>query len=223
MAGYIEDRWWTKRPDPETGKKRKTALYGKGKRYKVTGIPGVRARSFDAIADAKRWKAKAEHETSQGEFLDPRLGRITLTEYIEDHWLPARHDDPATRRTILGRLKHIEAHLGATEIGAIKAQQLRLFLKELQSRIGPNTTLGVWGYLSAILQAAVDDERIRKNPCKTKSITLPTLPDREVQPWTREQVRAVCSALPERFRTMVDVGVGAGLRQGKSSAWPKAT
>ncbi|MEU6960321.1 hypothetical protein [Streptomyces chrestomyceticus] len=43
MAGYIEDRWWTERPDPETGKKRKTALYGKDKRYKVTGHSG-RAR-----------------------------------------------------------------------------------------------------------------------------------------------------------------------------------
>lgn len=215
MAGYIEDRWWTKRPDPETGKKRKTALYGKGKRYKVTGVPGVRARSFDAKADAVRWKAKAENESQQGEFVDPRLGRITLTDYIEEHWWPARHDDPATRRTIRSRLIHIESILGSTQVGTIKAQHLRLFLKELQNRVGPTTTHSVWGYLSAVLQAAVDDERIRKNPCKSKTITLPTVPEQKVRPWQRSQVRTVRAALPDRFQAMVDVGVGVGLRQGE--------
>lgn len=215
MAGYIEDRWWTKRPDPETGKKRKTALHGKGKRYKVTGIPGVRARSFDAKADAVRWKAKAENESQQGEFLDPRLGRITLAEYIEEHWQPARADDPATRDTIKGRLTHIDALLGPSPLNAIKVPQLRLFLKELQTRVGPSTTHEVWGYLSAVLQAAVDDERIRKNPCKTKTLQLPRIPERKVQPWQRDRILAVRSALPERFQAMVDVGVGIGLRQGE--------
>ncbi|MEU6960320.1 tyrosine-type recombinase/integrase [Streptomyces chrestomyceticus] len=106
----------------------------------------------------------------------------------------------------LARRYVIERHQG---------QQLRLFLKELQTRVGPSTTHEIWGYLSAILQAAVDDERIRKNPCKTKSIQLPKIPERVVQPWSRDRIAAARSALPERFRVMVDVGVGVGLRKGE--------
>ncbi|WP_437014827.1 hypothetical protein [Streptomyces sp. enrichment culture] len=41
LAGYIEDRWIKKKKDPVTGRREKTARYGKGKRYKVAGIPGV--------------------------------------------------------------------------------------------------------------------------------------------------------------------------------------
>ena len=39
MPGYVEDRWMTKKPDPATGEKRKTQRWGKGKRYRVAGIP----------------------------------------------------------------------------------------------------------------------------------------------------------------------------------------
>lgn len=216
MAGYIEDRWLTKRKDPETGQRRRTALYGsKTKRYRVAGIPGVRKRSFDTAEDAKKWKSKAEHETRSGEFIDPRLGELPLADYIDNHWWPSRSGDPATLHTIRGRLGHIVAPLGHQPLNAIKVPQLRLFLTELETKLGPTTIHEVWGYLSAILQCAVDDERIRKNYCKTKSIKLPTLPERKVQPWPKERVRAVRAALPERFRVMVDAGVGVGLRQGE--------
>lgn len=212
MAGYIEDRWMKKRPNAD-GVRERTRLYGKGRRYKVTGIPGVKARSFEKQSDAKAWKAKAEHEAGQGEFLDPRRGRMLLAAYIDDEWLPARTDSPATRDAVTGRLGHIRDLLGAQSLNAIRVPQLRLFLKDLQQRIGPSTVHEVWGYLSSILQAAVDDDRIRKNPCRAKSIKLPTIPPRAVQPWTKDRIRTVRVAMPERFRVMVDVGVGAGLRQ----------
>lgn len=215
MPGYVEDRWLKKRPDPETGKRERTALYGKGKRYKVTGIPGVRARSFDKKGDADAWKAKAEHEARQGEFIDPRRGEVLLADYIDGEWLPARVDTPATRDAVAGRLGHIYALLGAQQLQAIRVPQLRVFLRDLQKRVGPSTAHEVWGYLSSILQAAVDDDRIRKNPCKAKTIKLPPIPPRRVRPWAKARIRLVRAGLPERFRAMVDVGVGAGLRQGE--------
>ncbi|MDG9701730.1 site-specific integrase [Streptomyces sp. DH37] len=210
MPGYIEDRWFTKDKKP-------TARHGKGMRYKVTGIPGVRARSFPdgKLTAARAWKAKAEHEAQIGEFVDPRLGQLSLRDYVEGHWWPAKTGDPATLLTIRSRLDHITALLGAQPLNAIRVPQLRLFLKQMESRVGPSTTHEVWGYLSAVLQAAVEDERIRKNPCRAKTITLPKIPDRKVQPWSKERIRAVREALPERFRAMVDVGVGCGLRQGE--------
>ncbi len=43
----------------------------------------------------------------------------------------------------------------------------------------------------------------------------PTIEPRRVVPWEAEQVFAVRAALPERYRAMVDVGAGCGLRQGE--------
>lgn len=57
MAGYVEDRWLNKRPSKRTRKRERTALYGKGKRYRVKRILGIQDRSFDTSEDAKRWLA----------------------------------------------------------------------------------------------------------------------------------------------------------------------
>src|SRR4051812_40969171 len=96
MAGYIEDRWLKKRPNKQTGKRERTAQYGKDKRYRVKGIPGVQDRSFDTSEDAKQWLATARTDSSRGDFVDPRRGEISLTGYIVDHWWSARADEPST-------------------------------------------------------------------------------------------------------------------------------
>ncbi|MDJ1132430.1 tyrosine-type recombinase/integrase [Streptomyces iconiensis] len=217
MAGYIEDRWLKKRPNKETGKRERTTLYGSNtKRYRVCGIPGVRRKSFETIDAAKRWKAKAEHETNTGDFLDPARGAMTLRTYIRTEYLPNRPSgDPGTAATVRSRLDHVDTLLGDQRLAALKAPELRGFIKDLEPRLGPATTHEVWGYLSAVLQHAVDDERIRKNPCKTKTVVLPVVPERRVQPWARDRIRLVRASLAPRYRATVDVGVGVGMRQGE--------
>lgn len=69
--------------------------------------------------------------------------------------------------------------------------------------------------LSSILNAAVDDERIAKHPCRSSSIRLPKLDDRKIVPWTERQVRDVRQALPDRYRIMLTITTGLGLRQGE--------
>lgn len=218
MPGYIEDRWWTKRPDPSTGEKRKTARYGQGRRYRVAGIPGVKDRSFSALTGshgAKAWLAKAQHESTSGEFVDPRDGAILFRDYVEEHWWPDQTGDPATLATVKGRVwNHLLPHVGSLPLNGIKTPQLRALLKALEPKIGPSTTREVWGFLSAILQSAVDDERLRKNYVRSsKTIQLPTLPERKARAWPRDKVRAVQAGLKPRYRIMADLGCGAGLRQ----------
>ncbi|MFJ5090022.1 tyrosine-type recombinase/integrase [Streptomyces sp. NPDC088674] len=219
MPGYIEDRWFTKRPDPKTGERRKTARHGQGKRYRVAGVPGVKDRSFDRLTGpegANAWLAKAQHESTRGEFIDPRDGNLLLREYVEQEWWPNRkYDDPATERTVKGRIwTHILPLLGATPLNGIKTPQLRTWLTALKAQTGPSTATEAWGYLSAILQAAVDDERITKNYCRSQTTLRPpgrTAP--KARAWDRGRVMAVRGEMDSRFRVTVDLGVGAGLRQ----------
>jgi integrase len=226
VAGYIEDRWYRKGPPhPDDPKKKptreKTDLHGKGLRYKVTGIPGVRARSFKSLGGpdgANAWLAKAQHERTKGEFIDPRDGNLALSVYFEDHYWPTREGDPGTLESQEQSIrKHIlKKSVGSMSLNAIKVPQLRVWLKELGGELGPGTIGLVWGYLSTILQAAVDDERITKNPCKAKTVGPPPPPPKKVRAWTRPQIVAVRAALPGRFQILADLGVGAGLRQGEA-------
>jgi len=217
MAGYIEDRWLKKGPD---GKRTiRTDLYGVGKRYKVAGIPGVRARSFPdkQKGAAEAWLAKAKTEIIQGEFIDPRDGNMLLREYVERHWWPGRTGDPSTLETVSRRVRNqILPYLGSTPLRLIKVDTLRLWLKELEGVISPGTAVTVWSYLSNILECAVDDERISKNPCRATTIKAPTKPPTAARAWTRDRVAAVQAALPAAYRILVDVGAGAGLRHGEA-------
>lgn len=216
MPGYIEDRWLKKRPDPATGNRERTALWGKGKRYRVAGIPGVRDRSFERKADADAWLADAQSKSRAGEFVDPRRGDLLLREYIEGEWWPGQTGDPATLETIKGRVwTHIVPRLGEMPLNIIRVPQLRVWLKGVGEDIGPGTINAVWGYLSSILQAAVEDERIPKNPCKSKTVRPPKQPERKARAWPRDRVLAVREGLTPRFRLAVDLGIGCGLRQGE--------
>lgn len=221
MPGYIEDRWMTKKPDPVTGKKRRTARWGKGKRYRVAGIPGVKDRSFERLEGpegAKAWLAKAQHEASAGEFVDPRRGQILLLDYIENEWWARRdYDNPSTENTVRARVwTHIVPHLGHYPLNAIKTPQLGEWLRTLKATAGPGTSSEAWGYLSAIFQAAIDDDRITSNPCrKQTTLRVPARPRAVARAWPKEQVLAVREAMDERFRLCVDLGVGAGLRSGE--------
>lgn len=219
MPGYVEDRWLKKGPD---GKRNvRTSLYGIGKRYKVAGIPGVRARSFPdkQKGAAEDWLATAQADTLKGEFVDPRDGNILMREYVDKHWWPARTGDPATLDTVGRRVRNqILPYLGSTPLRQIKVETLRMWLKELEGVISPGTAVVAWGYLSNILDCAVDDERIRKNPCRAKTIKAPTKPPTKARAWTRERVRAVQEGLPAEYRILVDIGAGVGLRHGEALA-----
>lgn len=52
--------------------------------------------------------------------------------------------------------------------------------------------------VSTIFSAAVDDERIAKNPCKAGSVTRPKPDVRKITPLSIEQVPAVREQFPAR-------------------------
>ncbi|WP_416477106.1 tyrosine-type recombinase/integrase [Streptomyces sp. LKA04] len=219
MAGYIEDRWY--KLDGKGKRTIPTPRCNQGKRYRVAGVPGVKDRSFDKLLGpegAKAWLAKAQHESTRGEFIDPRDGKILLSEYVEQHWWPSQsYPDPVTRGTVRGKVwNHILTHLGSKPLNTIKTPQLRTWLSALNAQLGPGTVNDVWAALSAILQAAVDDERITKNYCRSqKTVRPPARPEPRAEAWTRDRVLKVRGAIDERVRLAIDLGVGAGLRQGE--------
>jgi integrase len=65
----------------------------------------------------------------------------------------------------------------------------------------------------AIFAAAVRDRLIVRTPAER--IVLPELPRRQIVPLTPEQVHALIDAMPDRYRAVVVVAAGAGLRRGE--------
>lgn len=217
MAGWIEDRWLKKRKDPTTGKRERTALHGKCLRYKVTGIPGVRARSFETLDEAKTWKAKAIIDSKRHEFVDDREGAMILGTYIEKEWWPTRNDPVGTAITMKSKIwKHIiDTSLGRQPMNVIDNGHLLVWQAELRDRGLEDSTIAViWNHLSSVFKSAVG-KRIARNPCgiAPSDVRPPKGERTKARAWEPHDVVAIRQGLAKRYRIVTDLGVGAGLRQ----------
>jgi integrase len=217
VAGYIEDRWYKKGPD---GKRAvPTERHGQGKRYKVTGIPGVRSRSFPdkQLAAAKKWLAEAQSGSGRGEWYDPRDGSITLDDYVRNHWWPHTRYPPSTRASVRSKVfNHILPHAGALPLNRIGYEEIQAWQTRAEQHIDVGTLVVTWAHFSTILQAAHKAKRIPVNPFRDDDLRAPRLPKSKALAWEQQTVAAVRLALPERYRILVDLAVGAGLRQGEA-------
>ncbi|MDQ0792064.1 site-specific integrase [Streptomyces sp. B1I3] len=220
MPGYIEDRWYTKRPDPATGKRRPTARHGQGKRWRVAGIPGVRDRSFKSLegeGGAKAWLKEAATDTTRGSFYDPRDGSMSLDEYVREHWWPTLRKAPTTKEVMKRRVfNHILPHVGTLPLNRIGHDEVKAWLTRVEQDIDISTVRATWAHFSSILQAAHKAKRIPLNPFRDPDLKCPTAPKSKAKAWTEDAVAAVRRELDDRYRILMDVSLIAGLRQGEA-------
>jgi len=104
--------------------------------------------------------------------------------------------------------------LGSKSLAQIKPSTVQAWVSGLTIK-SPTYRKLVFANVSAVLSAAVDDEKIGKNPAKAGSVRSPRAERRKVVPWTGERVADVREALPELYRIAADLGAGLGLRQGE--------
>ncbi|PSJ29579.1 site-specific integrase [Streptosporangium nondiastaticum] len=218
MPGYIEDRWLTKKKDPVTGKRKRTARYGKGMRYRVAGIPGIADRSFELESDAKTWLSTSQTDVSRGTFADPRDGLITLSEYITTVWLEGKGGTEKSSRNVRHQLNHIHNFVGHLSLIHIDAAVVRKFIVQLDkvAKLANTYAHSICSTLRNILDVAVDDKRIAQNPARSKSVVFPSKKIKEKrEAWAAAVVRRVLAAISPRHRLSVVLGTGCGLRQGE--------
>ncbi|MFC0533131.1 tyrosine-type recombinase/integrase [Phytohabitans kaempferiae] len=198
----------------------KSARYGTGLRYRVRYIaPDGRERS-ESFPDRSKREAEAflvsvESDKLRASYVDPAAGRMTFREYAET-WLRTRDFDESTRESTELRVrKHLYPFFGSRQLAAIKPGHIREWDSGMVGKLAPATRSVVFAHLRTILGAAVDDERIAKNPCSVRSVKQPRPPERRVVPWTLDVVTGIRELLPDRYRAMVDLGAGCGMRQGE--------
>ena len=174
-----------------------------------------RSKSFPKKAEAERYANTVEADKSRGVYLDPTLGRLTLGDYA-DGWLKIQTFDESTREAVALRLRvHIKPVLGQVPLADLRPSLIQSWLSGLQQKLAPRTVKVILANLSSMLSAAVDDDRLGKNPCSAGSIRAPRHVENKVVVWTLESVLAVRAHMPERFQLAATLAAGLGLRQGE--------
>lgn len=222
MAGHIQDRWY-KTEANAAGKtvRVKTERHGKGMRYRARYVGPDGTEKSKSFPDgqkrvAETWLNHIEADMSRGQYIDPRAGRLTVRQHA-DRWLASLTQDPGTFVGTEQRIRlHVLPHLGSRSLDSLRPVHIREWLRKLQDGgVAPAYQRVIFANFNAMLGAAVDDRLIPENPCRSSSVKVPKLEPRRIAPWPRERVLAVRSALPERYRGMVDLAGGCGMRQGE--------
>ncbi|MER5839717.1 tyrosine-type recombinase/integrase [Streptomyces prasinus] len=224
------DRWHKSHPKPDetqcgehksrTRRMVPTSDHGIGKRWQVRyrDLDGhQRKENFHTRAEADKRAAEVDVEIRSGSYVVPAETKQTLGAYARK-WLDANSVGPTTALRYEATVRnHIVAHLGRRELRSLsKPSVIQGWVRTLQDGgFEVSTIEGIFDILSSILGMAVEDGLLPKNPCKAKSVKLPTATKKKIIPWPMERVRAVIAGLPKRFQAGGKLAFGCGLRQGE--------
>lgn len=218
--GFTKDLWT--RPDPADpkGKNRlPSARHGKGKRWLACWLDPdgrERTKAFKNKASADKHWRDMESDRDRGNYRDPNAGREKFHD-IAVRWLASRRVDPSSqiRYESVYRL-HVQPVFGKRAVRSIKPSDIATFQNELGAQLGPSTVASARLVLVGILDLAVADDLIRKNPALSAVVPkVATESGERLVAWSDETVFAVIDGHPGPLRLLPTIGATCGLREGE--------
>jgi integrase len=179
------------------------------------GLVRAAPRTFGSETDANVWLTLTEAEMVRGDWIDPDAGRLPLGAYAVT-WIAQRPGlSPRTVVLYEGLLRlHIQPTLGSLDLAAVTPERVRAWRSSLLERgVGQVTVAKAYRLLRAVMNTAVDDELIRRNPCRIKGAGREASAERSVV--SVEQVYRVAGAIERRWRALVLLAAFGGLRWGE--------
>lgn len=185
------------------------------------GVRRSAPQTFVAKADASRWLAKTETEVSAGSWVDPSAAQVALATYAEA-WLAQRtvKGRPLAARTLQTYRHSLDAwilpRLGQHRLSALTPALVRTWHSETLSQTGPTATRQAYALLRSILNTAIADEAILRNPCRIAGAGQPSSPERPLL--DLDTVQALIEAMPAHLQTLTTTIFWAHLRIGEAVA-----
>jgi integrase len=182
------------------------------------GLRRSAPHTFERKQDANAWLTQLESQLLRGDWIDPDAGSVSLREYAIA-WLRERPGlGERTRESYDDLLRlHILPALGGLPVNCVREGTVRRWRSELlESGVGAPTVAKAYRVLRAVFYTAVDDELIRRNPCRIKGAGNDTAPERPIL--TIPEVYAVADAIQPRYRALVLLGTFASMRLGELAA-----
>lgn len=178
-----------------------------------------RSKSFRTKVEAQRFLTQVEASKVQGDYVDPRLSKMTVDAWAaEFRRLRGRKRQGTIEREEKSLRVHVLPAFGNRPMGSIRRSDVQEFIDVLAATHAPSTVVREYGFLHVFFQEAVDMDPpiIARNPCR--KIVLPDDDEREQRFFTPEEVRRLYETFDPRYKLMVLVGCYAGLRLGELAA-----
>lgn len=188
-------------------------------RYPSPGGERVEApTTFATKAEASRFLAEVEMQMARGSWTAVAGSRVRLEDYAWG-WLGGRRvrGKPLAPRT-LDSYRHslkrwILPTLGPLTLDKLTPARVRTWHADVSAHTGPTATRQAYSILRAILNTAVEDELLSRNPCKIRGAGQPTSAERPLlDPQT---VALLAAAMPPHLRALTLTAFYAHTRLGE--------
>ncbi|MHB8670445.1 MAG: tyrosine-type recombinase/integrase [Acidimicrobiales bacterium] len=190
-------------------------------RYEVRWRVGDRERSksFKQRRAADTYKRRLEAAELVGLVSNPKAGVETFEAYAE-RWLRTRLVKgrplaPMTRYGYQGQLRrNVKPYdLASLSLRQIDPEKIRTWHAEVTAAAGADQGAKAYRFVRAVLNTAVDDELIFRNPCRIKGAGTEHPDERPMLP--TEEVLDLIDAMPPRYRIVCVLAGLGGLRAGE--------
>jgi integrase len=183
-----------------------------------TGHRHTAPATFANKTDASRWLVAEEASVMQGRWLDPDVGGARLEQYalawINQRTVRGRPLAPRTRETYEHSLAAwIAPHLGEVPVGKLTPELVRTWHSQASASGHETAVRQAYALLRAVLNAAVDDGALSRNPCRIRGAGQPNSPERPLL--SLDQVEALAAAISPHLRALVLLAFWAQLRLGE--------
>lgn len=189
-------------------------------RYDVRYRAGGRAveEAFKRRQDAENRVRQIEAERLGGPVADPRRGREKLASFAE-RWLDSRLVKgrplaPMTRQGYLGLLRrNVDRTIGQYSLAEVTPSVVRSWYAQVTAGAGRDQAAKSYRLLRAILNTAVDDELIMRNPCRIRGGGAERADERPMI--DAALVFRLADSISERLGALVIIAGFVGLRSGE--------
>jgi len=172
-----------------------------------------RSKTFKRQAQAAKFEATIKADLIRGEWHDPRLGRITFAEWVDNYMRDSDKRATTAARDWTVLRKHFLPALGQRRLDSITVLDVQHLVSEMKKHgLQPATVRTNFGVLKAVFSAAVQADLIPRSPCTgVRGVKSPSATRKQRKCLTAEQVAALAGAMPVDYRPMIYAGV-LGLR-----------
>ena len=184
------------------------------------GIDRPAPQTFTSKGDAEIWLTMKEAEIRRGDWTDLEAGKVRFGDYAAN-WVSDHVFKPRTEGLYRSQLKnHLAPTFGKKDLRDIHEADVRRWRKERLDEgphaarpFGPVTVAKAYRLLHAIMNTAVEDGLIRRNPCRIKGAGQEYSQERPVVP-VGTLVRLI-DEVPPRYRALLLLATFANLRFGE--------
>ncbi len=177
-----------------------------------------RARNFDRKTDATRFAAAVETDKVRGDWMDPRLGKVTFGEWAEEWLGQLSHLKPKTRLDYEVTLRrHVLPALADCPAGSIDKPAMKRFANDLAAAgSGVDVVRIAVQVARHVLAVAVDAGALKANTATALHLARPR--KSEMLFLRPEEVQAIAEAIAPPYGTLIRFAAYTGLRAGEIGA-----